>query len=277
VEREAKSGELKLLSGEQTTSSAPEKYVRRLREPPKLLDLLDIVAGGNGLGNRRECGIDPTTGENHVEYPGGHRPGDYRYHKVFYHRMIDGVFIPDGSFGAVQLDSAGHVFEGFPPSDCMTFGFIWARAAKIAPENSIPGKQHWMYVIGEDKRFMPEQRGLLCMHANQAITFNLNEMRRLYRGLHPARFRAVAGLHDARCVDPKAEVLADLWVFIDGRLKFNRNRVRPEDGLLNVDVDVEPSDGFLTLAVTDGGNSHQADWAFFGDPVLELKSTNENH
>ena len=37
---------------------------RRLAEPPKVLDLLDIVAGGDGTGHRRERGIDRSPEKN---------------------------------------------------------------------------------------------------------------------------------------------------------------------------------------------------------------------
>ena len=44
------------------SASIPRLFVRRLAQAPKALDLLDIVAGGNGTGHCRERGIDPTTG-----------------------------------------------------------------------------------------------------------------------------------------------------------------------------------------------------------------------
>ena len=62
----------------------------------KILDLLDIVAGGNGTGHQRERGIDPGTGrEDGLFVVAGHN-GDGRYRPVALHKLIDGVFIPDG-------------------------------------------------------------------------------------------------------------------------------------------------------------------------------------
>ena len=65
-------------------------------------------------------------------------------------------------------------------------------------------------------------------------------------------------------------MLADIWVLVDGQLKLSRTHLRPQDGAINVDVELGPKDRFLTLVSTDGGNSFQYDWVVFGDPVLEM-------
>jgi hypothetical protein len=280
VEKDQISGQLKLTSGPQAALSVheQEKFVRRLREPPKELDLLDIVAGGNGLGRRRERGIDPTSGSYEPQFFVGHRANGNQYHTVVWNRLIDGVFVPVGGDGAVQLDSAGHTFDGFPKTAGGCYGSLWVRAADISAENSVPGQQSWMYVLGRNERLMPAGRGLLCMHANQAITFDLKEIRRLYRSLRPTRFQAMAGVGDATSSSPTANGMADFWVFVDGRLMQKRLRQTPQESPFRIDVNLGPQDQFLTLAVTDGGEGgakhfYDWDWAVFGDPVLEMSPT----
>jgi hypothetical protein len=274
VERDAKSGKIKLLSGEKAVLSTQEqeKFVRRLREPPKLLDLLDIVAGGNGLGNRRERGIDPTTGRVFFALPTGRRIGNNQYWPVIWHRSIDGVFIPDGRAGAVQIDSAGHTFQGFTETSGHAYGAIWSRAAD-APFEHTENADCWMYTLGRPQALMPEGRGLLGMHANVGITFDLEQMRKMYRDIRPERFRTIAGVADARHVIPEVDGSADLWVFVDGSLKWRRTELRPRDGALVVDVALGPMDRFLTLATTDGGRERCCPWAVFGDPVIQLSDT----
>ena len=66
--------------------------------------------------------------------------------------------------------------------------------------------------------------------------------------------------------------LADLWVFVDGRLKFKRTQLRPQDGVVKIDVELGQGDRFLTLVSTDGGNGISADWVVFGDPVVQMIS-----
>ncbi len=255
------------------TATAP-KFVRRLVRPPKLLDLLDIVAGGNGLGWHRERGIDRGTGMEDPLYVAAHGRGDGRFRPVaFRGGLIDGVFAPDGRDGPVQLDSAGHAFDGFPPTDGKFYGSIWARAADVAPERLERQWPRWMYIIGRCEQFMPESRGLLCLNTNGGITFDLEAMRKMYHGERPARFRAIAGLGTDVRPGSVGRGMADLWVFVDGRLKMKRIQLRPRDGVVAVDVELGPSDRFLTLVSTDGGDGYHYDWVVFGDPVLEMVST----
>ncbi len=253
-------------------------FVRRLVEPPKVLDLLDIVAEGDGTGHRRERGIDPATGMQDPAFYAGGRFSDGQYHRVPWQKLIDGVFIPDGRRSPVVLDSAGHTFDGCPDTDGYAAGSISARAAEVKPHDAraeIP--EYYIYALGHGRQFMPEGRGLLAFHANAGLTFDLEAMRRLHPGVRPVCFQAVAGLGDASRVFPQlvnaGDALADIWVFVDGRLKLKRTQLRPADGTLKVDVELGPGDRFLTLVSTDGGNGTHCDWVVFGDPVLQMIST----
>ena len=193
VEKGEGDGSLRLVPPAAVGNSP--KFARRLPEPPKLLDLLDIVAGGDGTGQRRERGIDPLSGKECLAMTSEHfwRHGDGLYWPVAGRRLVDGVFVPDGRLGPVQLDSAGHTSDAFGGLSGATFGLVWARAAEVKPEQYTKA---WHYAIGECRQFMPEGRGLLGLHANMGITFSLDAVRRMYSGVRPARFRATAGVAD---------------------------------------------------------------------------------
>ena len=47
--------------------------------------------------------------------------------------FVDGVFIPDGRAGPVQVDSAGHVFDEFAATANMAWQYIWAGGALDTP------------------------------------------------------------------------------------------------------------------------------------------------
>jgi hypothetical protein len=95
-------------------------FIRSMPEwKSRVLDLVDVVAGGDGFAGRRNRGIDVTTG----------RPSDGRvllnsvpsvldgtYHRVSGLPFLDGVFAPSSGVSQVQIDSAGHTFDGFPAS-----------------------------------------------------------------------------------------------------------------------------------------------------------------
>ncbi|NLF09896.1 MAG: hypothetical protein GX594_18240 [Pirellulaceae bacterium] len=256
-----------------THPAARPQFARRLREPPKLLDLLDIVAGGDGRGKRRERGIDPSTGMEDPVFLFDQRSGDCQYHLVTRNRLIDGVFIPDSRIDAVQINSGGAVFDGFRQTTGTTIGGIWPRAAEVSPSNQRKERWYWAYAIDCGEQFMPEMRGLLCMHANSGITFDLAAMRQLHEGSRLVRFRAIAGMADAARVmpDKNPNGIADYWVFIDGRLKLERKGLRPINGAIEVNIKLEPDDSFLTLAVTDHNGLASYDWVVFGDPVLDVE------
>ena len=114
-------------------SAKPTNFVRQIsKRTVKIFDLVDVVAGGDGFSNKRGRGIDPTTGQPVSEPPHGKRLSlvdDGRYHRVEAMPMVDGVFVPYGSTGRVQVDSAGHSFTGFLTTSSQTRDYIWAGGA----------------------------------------------------------------------------------------------------------------------------------------------------
>jgi hypothetical protein len=274
VEKDAKFGEFKLTTGEKPASGGQEKFVRRLREPPKVLDLLDIVAGGNGLHNRRERGIDAATGMQDMSFMASYRNGTCNhYQSVAWHKFIDGVFIPDGKAGEVQVDSLGHKFDGFSNTNGRVFGSIWARAAEVQRPDLAKNGLYWVYAIGEAKQFMPAGRGLLCIHPNAGITFDLDAIRQAH-GVSARQFCATVGMADARRfgVEQTEErpLKSDVWILVDGQLKWSRKELGPDDPPTAVRVELGRHDRFLTL-VTSAYLS-AGDCVVIGDPALDFSA-----
>ena len=117
-------------------------FVRQIsKQSVKIFDLVDVVAGGDGFSGRRNRGIDPTSGRAVDSPPKGYLFGDGHYHRVQAMPPVDGVFIPDGRTGPVQLDSAGHTFAAFPPTDNATSCYIWAGGAIPAGRPAVTGTQ----------------------------------------------------------------------------------------------------------------------------------------
>ncbi len=265
VERGTQPRELRLIPG--AKAGAAPKFVRRLYEPPKLIDLLDIVAGGDGTGHRRETRRNPANGEIAPTFVAGWRKTATRkYLPVPWSNMIDGVFIPDGSDEPVQLDSARHTFSMFPYNARKRLGNrLGSRAGggtsarETANGITRSGSARW-----GRRRYMPERRGLLAMSPNVGLTFDLAGICKAHpEAIGPSRFRAVAGL-------AHPEGLADVWVFVDGNVRVERRGIREPDGPIRLDVPLAKDDRFLTLVTTDGGDTVRCDHVVFGDPVLWL-------
>jgi hypothetical protein len=257
----------------------PSRFVRELRKRTiKSLDLADVVAGGNGFTGRRNAGIDPRDGLAVPDLAAARRfeqgaqrgmfPGDGKYHRVAALPFIDGVFIPDGTRGPVQVDSAGHRFEGFPETANVCGGVIFVGGVlPFAP----PGEMQALPATLNGVDYSSPGHGFVFLHANKGITFDLEAIRRANPGFEPVRFRAVAGNTGGAQLMNDVALLADLWVLVDGKWRWRRREVNAYNGGFAVSIPISRGDRFLTLAATDGGNRNTwEDFTMFCDPRLEL-------
>jgi hypothetical protein len=279
VEKDAVAGTLRLIPPRSITER-PD-FVRRLDRPLVQIDLLEIIGGGTGADGYGRGGggvslwINPDAANSKgaaAASPGKQpSPVRFRYQRSPKdHPLIDGAFMPDSGGGNVQLDSAGHQFNGFGKLSSATFSGVWARGADPRGFVSKNDELNQFYHLENDRQFMPEGRGLLGCYGSAGVTFDMESMRRAYKTVLPARFRAVAGVAQTKAEGGPAAKATDLWVFIDGRMKFHRERVQPQDGAFRINIEISPRDRFLTLVATETGNGVESRWSVFGDPVLEL-------
>ena len=248
------------------------KWVNFVRELPKrtitTLDLADIVAGGDGFSGRRNRGIDPTSGRVADRPPEMNQwdnlVGDGVYHRVKGLPLVDGVFIPDGGKGPVQVDSAGHVFANFPHTDNHTYGYVWAGTVKPAvyfPTCAMLGNEN----------YASSNHGILDLLANKGVTFNLDAIRRANPGCRLLRFHTVVG-HTGPVLVRGTYPPADVWVLVDGKPKYVRRKLVASNGPSKVAVPLAEDDHFLTLAATDNGEGCLWKWVVFCDPRLDMQT-----
>jgi len=250
-------------------SSKPVTFVRQIPEPKtKMLDLVDVVAGGDGFGAARNRGIDPLTG-GATDKQREVVDGDHQYHRVKEMPFVDGVFIPCPVNGAVQLDSALHMFNAFSPSENRTANCVWA-GSELTYFPGVPDIQHRTQLGGID--YSRAGHGVLSMHANLGITFDLDAIRRANPGYRPVRFLALAANTEIGN-ERGMSVSADIWVFVDGRRCESFRGINASHGVFPINVVLGPADRFLTLVATDAGDGILYDWTIFGDPRLKLVQT----
>jgi hypothetical protein len=242
----------------------------------KTLDLADVIAGGNGFSHRCGRGIDQATGRP-IEQPwpnpkdGKFPLGDHTYHLVKELPFVDGVFIPDGSSGPVQVDSAGHVFEAFEATCNKSPGYVWSGADPY--KGQIP---NFVRSELEGIEYSSPGHSVLLMHANKGVTFDLEAIRRENSGQKLLRFRATAGNTELASSQESYPTTADFWVLVDGGVRYRRHGINGCTGAFPVMVPIGDKDRFLTLASTDGGDGIYWDWIIFGDPHLEMAPVAEN-
>ncbi len=278
IERDNPSGGNRMTVFRKSTKRVD--FVRQIpKRTIKMFDLVDVVAGGNGFSGRRNASIDPTTGrrstavdikqikiDSSVLFTAANEDryaiGDGKYHRVEELPFVDGVFIPDGSAGSVQVDSAGHVFDVFPKTVNYAPYLIWAGGA-------IPPARANISTTMNGIDYASKGHGLLFMHANLGIAFDLNAIRKANPGWTIARFLAVVANLEM-ISKAGTNVSADYWVLVDGHVRSRCFQINAYSGCIPITVPIKPDERFLTLVSTDGGNSMNHDHITFGDPRLEL-------
>jgi hypothetical protein len=260
------------------------RFVRYLAGHELHFNLADVVAGGDGLaGGEHQAyhhGIALLNGTA-VDNYGVPAVWDGQYHKAKGFEFIDGVFIPDGKRGPVQVDSIGRVVSEFPPTagDCWG-GAIMARRPK--EEKSLPrirlefhgdnyGYVNWLHIASKPEELCPQGFGLIGMHSNCGITFDLHAIRARHPHKKLVRFRSLVGN-----LESKLEAYtADAWVLVDGQIRYRRRSFSREAGPEEIDIPLTDRDRFLVLVVTDAGSQTAYDWVTFGDPVIEMTNQDE--
>ena len=239
----------------------------------RTLDLADLVAGGNGFGSG-EPGheIDPLTGEfGSIESPASDRLGDYQYHGVPELPCVDGVFVPDGDQGPVQVTSESHLFEECPDTSHIFFSEV--LGCSMSQKGPMAGRSTQALIL-KGLAYGEGDRPAIFMHANLGLTFDLGAIR---QGLASSRvirrFESIVGISEDTNESQFGD--ADIYVLIDGRLVWSRRNMRVGQTQY-ITVPLPPQSQFLTLVTTDSHSRTTradtfADWCVFGNPKLVLE------
>jgi len=250
------------------------------------VDLADIVGGGNGFGGGRiEHSIDPTTGEMIPWKIPVERSGTGRFIPVNVNAFIDGVFVPDGGEGPVQVTSSGLQWQSPDTTNNLKYNIAnslhipedWADFedyAGIPKEDAILNRASKRNVplrlMGLMGSHTPpgESDSSLFMHANTGITFDLDQVRNVLPKRRVVTFKSVFGI--AEIIEASARL--DVWVLVNGQVRYSRQNVTGEV-IADIDVELSSDDRFLTLVVTDGEDQgdYGYDWGLFMNPQLEVK------
>jgi FecR-like protein len=252
-----------------------QRFIREISEESfsrlgRNLDLADIVGGGNGFGDGRlNYGIEPVTGELKALLAVD-RMGKGQYVPIPALPFIDGVFVPDGKHAPVKISSTGHVFQDCPHTNGVYYNEIINGKMKGLEDNrgaKLNGREYGI-----------RSHPYLFMHANLGITFDLDAMRFAMPGVEITQFEAIFGISEDA---PRPSLVnADVWVLLDGKLRFRRQGVK-QGTVEPIQIDIKSKDRFLTLITTDGGDplerlgidgmklkSTDSDWCVFAVPTL---------
>ena len=239
------------------------------------LSLVDLAGHGNGLGTgRADIYMDPLEGYKESIYSYG-KGNEYR--TITSNLFIDGLFIPDGSSEQI-VSSLGHQFVDCPKTNGECYASLGANPRQgVWATDMRTGRVRF---DGQD--YGDQEHPCFVMHANLGITFDLNAIRAMCPDIKILRFISKIGIAD---FEESSGCNADFWVLVDGQVRRSRRNLRQKNILSNVSVELRPSDRFLTLATTDGGDvdrmgpyqrSYTCDWCVFIEPELVLEKTEES-
>ena len=63
---------------------------------------------------------------------------------------------------------------------------------------------------------------------------------------------------------------SDVWVLVDGQIRFSKVELTPEAGTLDMTIEISPSERFLTIAVTDAAQAHESGEGTYADDYVYL-------
>ncbi|MEM1353578.1 MAG: FecR domain-containing protein [Planctomycetota bacterium] len=249
--------------------------------PVEHLDVVDIVAGGNGLGRRSGMAINLATGQYltseqiaTIQRQAWSHDNGMTINPIEQSHFVDCVFIIDRLTGRAEITSEGGEFDDFPTMPDTIHsgdanGFIQATPANtVVNPPSLADHQRPFAQVGRedlDGRYV-------VIHGGAGITFDLQAIKQRHQGFNLERFHTFAlNIEEqSRAISPApVPATADLWVIVDGETRFVRRSIDSKDGAIELDIALEEDDRFLTIAVSHGGDGTFHDWVIFSKAKIQ--------
>lgn len=225
------------------------------------LNLAGIVAGCDGFQKIDSlCAWDPGNGMFATSVTSQYRRADRDYHLVQDSNFIDGVFVPDGEFGAIQISSVGHTFDCPDTLGEYTHEISAYQGPLDTQQTTIPP----VSIDGQEVVDAP----IIMIHSNAGITIDLQRIRESLSSLVLTHFKAIG------IPVQKYKPNLDFWILVDGELKYERRLTTADRDRRPIAIELEltPQDRFLTLVVTNGlPQSYAYDFFYLVTPQLGLK------
>ena len=228
------------------------------------LDLADIVGGGNGFGtgnddngiNFKDGKISFVEAESHAfRVPG---------YVLVKHPFIDGVFVPDGRKGAVRVSSSGITYSQFPDTKGECYASVCNNSV-IKQGFDETAKFGNLLLPGEE--LMSKLPPRICLHSNAGITFDLAAIRGSLTNNSIRCLTTSFGLIDMGGTE---QTDVDIFILVDGKTKYSHKGYLSGDKPLDIEIELNESDRFITLVCTEGARNYK-DWPLFISPVLKLE------
>jgi hypothetical protein len=234
------------------------------------LDIVDIIAGGDGRGASRMRGIHPQTGEQNAEpildYSASFLDSHGGYRPVQANPFIDGIFIPHTT-EEVQVDSSGRTVSSLDVSTPRSFQLLWAGG--LMP---LAGSQDVVEGVARMYPEQPQQAPVLYFISNKGVTLDLDSLREHHGVRGTLTFRTL--VQSMASLENSRSGTADFLCLVDGNEVAEIRDMKQGSDPTPIAFRIEPTQRFLTLIVTDSGDQLHSDWVVLDRPVLEPEAAN---
>jgi hypothetical protein len=235
------------------------------------VDLADVLGGGNGFGTGRlNVCIDFQNGKLTSKVP-RFIQSVTPYIKVQGMEFIDGIFIPDGKTGPIQVSSKGHQYPDCPATSGGSYNGPFNGS--MLPFK-IKNEYRNLPVNLGGQQYGTAEHPAIVLHANMGITFDLESIRKsLPYGVRIAGFSSFYGVAEGLDEDKAEHNYSDFYVLVDGQERLKTLDMEYRTGLKAADLILTDNDRFLTLMTTEGKDKAvRLDLCLFAGPKLNLES-----
>ena len=235
------------------------KQVDRIKSG--VVNLADLIAGGDGLGNG-EAGLAVHPGNGKTVEGSTSNISSTKYDAYFpaENDYIDGVFIPRAS--KKQIVSTTGVTISDAPTGAATGSWDYIRygASQGATSNIINGIDY-----GKSPNW------LLGVHANKGFTVDLDAIRKIHQ-FESGAFKTVIGHGGA--IDMST---IDVSIYLDGEPRFRQLGFKAQQPGPELTIPFSKNNRFLTILVTEGNDGNSHDQGILGNPQIALSGDQHFH
>ena len=233
------------------------------------IELASLIAGGNGFEPvLADDTLNPITGKYELKplVPDEEKT-NYKYNIVAENEFIDGVFVPDGSEGPVQVTSESHQFScpvtsgNINRNICIFYKPYDKNTSDIQPAL-------FNGIVYDSKDYHS-----ILLHSNIGITIDLDRIRKANPSGEIHGLKTGYGLTWA---ERRGKV--DFYILADGNMIYEDRGVISQAESNNIDLKFESEFRFLSIVVTDAfeegtskAKAHENDFFYLLNPELILE------
>ncbi len=213
------------------------------RQQPGLA-LADIVAGGDGLGQVGKARVlNPIDAKYRDAADLGLRKPKGIYNLMSDSQFVDGVFVVDPHNSETVVTSSGIKIDTPDLEGGITHGIVAFRGKIQEKFPTVPN------VVINGKSY--DKNNVIMIHSNCGITFDLETIRNNYPEYELAGFRSLACISETLASLTKRKAFVDFFLLVDGEVRYQVIGLNAVSEALNVEVELNQNNRFLTIIVTD--------------------------